>query len=58
MPDITWLAVLGGLFLATLAFVRLCDEAWDEPPPRTRRADRVRPADLPRRRSRAARTLL
>jgi len=27
MPDITWLAVLGGLFLATLAFVRLCDEA-------------------------------
>jgi len=27
MPDIIWLAVLGGLFLATLAFVRLCDEA-------------------------------
>jgi hypothetical protein len=27
MPDIIWLAVLGGLFLATLAFVRLCDNA-------------------------------
>jgi len=27
MPDIIWLAVLGGLFLATLAFVRLCDGA-------------------------------
>jgi len=27
MPDILWLAILGGLFLATLAFVRLCDEA-------------------------------
>jgi len=27
MPDIIWLAILGGLFLATLAFVRLCDEA-------------------------------
>jgi len=27
MPDITWLAILGGLFLATLAFVRLCDNA-------------------------------
>ncbi|WP_294047606.1 hypothetical protein [Sphingomonas sp.] len=27
MPDIIWLAIFGGLFLATLAFVRLCDEA-------------------------------
>jgi len=27
MPDILWLAILGGLFFATLAFVRLCDEA-------------------------------
>jgi len=27
MPDIIWLAILGGLFLATLAFVRLCDGA-------------------------------
>jgi hypothetical protein len=27
MPDIIWLAVLGGLFLATLAYVRLCDNA-------------------------------
>jgi len=27
MPDFTWLAVLGGLFLLTLAFVRLCDAA-------------------------------
>ena len=27
MPDIIWLAILGGLFLATLAYVRLCDEA-------------------------------
>lgn len=27
MPDIIWLAILGGLFLATLAFVRLCDKA-------------------------------
>jgi len=26
-PDLTWLAILGGLFLATLAFVRLCDAA-------------------------------
>ena len=27
MPDVIWLAVLGGLFLATLAYLRLCDEA-------------------------------
>jgi len=27
MSDILWLAVLGGLFLATLAYVRLCDGA-------------------------------
>lgn len=27
MPDVTWLAVLGGLFLLTLVFVRLCDRA-------------------------------
>lgn len=27
MPDLLWLAILGGLFLATLAFVRLCDNA-------------------------------
>ena len=27
MPDLLWLAILGGLFLLTLAFVRLCDEA-------------------------------
>jgi len=27
MPDLLWLAVLGGLFLLTLAFVRLCDAA-------------------------------
>jgi hypothetical protein len=27
MPDLIWLAGLGGLFLATLAFVRLCDAA-------------------------------
>jgi len=27
MSDIIWLAVLGGLFLATLAYVRLCDNA-------------------------------
>jgi hypothetical protein len=27
MPDLIWLAVLGGLFLLTLAFVRLCDAA-------------------------------
>jgi len=27
MPDLIWLAALGGLFLATLAYVRLCDEA-------------------------------
>jgi hypothetical protein len=25
MADILWLAVLAGLFLLTLAFVRLCD---------------------------------
>jgi len=27
MPDLLWLVILGGLFLLTLAFVRLCDEA-------------------------------
>jgi hypothetical protein len=27
MNDLIWLAVLGGLFLLTLAYVRLCDEA-------------------------------
>lgn len=27
MTDLLWLAVLGGLFLATLAYVRLCEEA-------------------------------
>ncbi len=27
MSDLIWLAVLGGLLLATLAFVRLCDGA-------------------------------
>jgi hypothetical protein len=27
VTDIIWLAVLGGLFLLTLAFVRLCERA-------------------------------
>lgn len=27
MTDVTWIALLGGLFLLTLAFVRLCDAA-------------------------------
>jgi hypothetical protein len=27
MTDITWLAILGGLFFITLAFVRLCEKA-------------------------------
>jgi hypothetical protein len=27
MADITWLAILAGLFLITLAFVRLCEKA-------------------------------
>jgi len=27
MPDLPWLAVLGGLFLITLAFLRLCEKA-------------------------------
>jgi len=27
MPDLLWLAVLAGLFLLTLTFVRLCDKA-------------------------------
>jgi len=27
MSDLIWLAMLSGLFLATLAFVRLCDGA-------------------------------
>lgn len=27
MSDVIWLALLGGLFLATLAYLRLCDEA-------------------------------
>ena len=26
MPDLPWLALLGGLFLVTLAFVRLCEK--------------------------------
>ena len=26
MTDLIWLAVLGGLFLLTLVYVRLCDE--------------------------------
>jgi len=27
MSDLVWLGVLAGLFLLTLAYVRLCDEA-------------------------------
>jgi len=27
MQDLIWLAVLGGLFAATLAYIRLCDQA-------------------------------
>jgi len=27
MPDLIWLALLGGLFIFTLAFVRLCEKA-------------------------------
>jgi len=27
MQDVIWLAALGGLFLVTLAYLRLCDEA-------------------------------
>jgi len=27
MNDLIWLAVLGGLFLLTLAYTRLCDKA-------------------------------
>jgi len=27
MTDLTWLVVLGGLFLLTLAYARLCDKA-------------------------------
>jgi hypothetical protein len=27
MTDLTWLAALGGLFLLTLAYIRLCDRA-------------------------------
>jgi len=27
MPDLPWLALLGGLVLATLALVRVCDDA-------------------------------
>ena len=27
MSDVIWLAILGGLFLATLAYLRLCDKA-------------------------------
>jgi hypothetical protein len=27
MQDILWLAILGGLFAATLAYIRLCDQA-------------------------------
>jgi len=27
MSDLIWLGVLGGLFLLTLAYVRLCDNA-------------------------------
>jgi len=27
MPDLVWLALLGGLFILTLAFIRLCEKA-------------------------------
>ncbi|WP_264757850.1 hypothetical protein [Sphingomonas cannabina] len=27
MQDLLWLALVGGLFAATIAYVRLCDEA-------------------------------
>jgi hypothetical protein len=27
MTDLLWLAILAGLFLSTLAFVRLCEKA-------------------------------
>lgn len=27
MQDLLWLAILGGLFAATLAYIRLCDQA-------------------------------
>jgi len=27
MQDVIWLAALGGLFLVTIAYLRLCDEA-------------------------------
>ncbi|MFD2579699.1 potassium-transporting ATPase subunit F [Novosphingobium colocasiae] len=30
MPDLSWLALLGGLFLITLAFVRLCEKKPEE----------------------------
>jgi len=28
MQDLLWLAIMGGLLAATLAYVRLCDKAW------------------------------
>jgi len=58
MSDVIWLAVLGGLFLATLAYLRLCDEAWDEPSPDPRRHHRARAPHLSRRRARPAREVL
>jgi len=27
MPDLLWLAILAGLFVLTLGYVRLCDKA-------------------------------
>lgn len=31
MNDLLWLGLLAGLFLATLAFVRLCEQRGDTP---------------------------
>jgi len=61
MQDLLWIAIMAGLLAATLAYVRLCDNAWgarDDPRPLARRDHRARPARLPRGGARPPRTLL
>jgi len=59
MTDILWLGALAGLFLLTLAWCRLCDEAWaHDAPPHAGGDHRRRPAALSRRGAAAPRTLL
>jgi len=61
MQDFLWVAAVIGLFAATLAYFRLCDKAWGyshDNRSLARRADRHRPARLPRRRAHPPRAVL